>query len=574
MVLAARPQNAAACGAAPIAVLRPTIPEDRVQAIVRDGVAHHQAGRLDDALAHYDAALRLDPWHFDALNNRGIALRGLGRVAEAITTLRRAAEAAPERPEPWHNLGNALIQAGELAAAQEALVAATVIDPAAAGSWRSLAAVCGRRSDHVGEAAACREVVALCPDDAEAWNNLGAALFASGHTAAARAATARAIAQRPGFAMALKNHGVVLAHQGEYLAAAAVLGQAVASGGTDAATLAALGQALVQAGDARGAARCFERALAADPNNLDAMLGRARAAFLLGDMADAWQAYEARWRIAGNTPPDNLNAPEWRGEDIAGRTILIWAEQGIGDTLNFIRYAPLLAARGARVLAMVQAPVAALVATLPGIEAVVVPGCARPHFDVHAPLLGLPRHLGGALHQIPHAEGYLAVPPGTPAGLVPPRAGQRRVGLVWAGNPTHKNDRNRSLPLERLLPLCTLPGVAFFSLQVGEARGQLAATGADGLVHDLAPALGSYAATAQALVELDLVVTVDTSVAHLAGALGRPAWCLLPFAPDWRWQLGRADTPWYRSLRLFRQPVPGDWATPVAAIARELADGC
>lgn len=194
---------------------------------------------------------------------------------------------------------------------------------------------------------------------------------------------------------------------------------------------------------------------------------------------------------------------------------------------------------------MVQKAVASVVATLTGIDAVIVPGAARPHFDLHVPMLNLPGMLGGEIAEIPAAAGYLSVPAGTASGLVPPRPRQLRVGMVWAGNPTHRNDRNRSVDLERFIGLCALPRVAWFSLQVGEAATQLHAAGAEALVHDLAPALTSYAETAEALAELDLVITVDTSVAHLAGAMGRPVWCLLPYAPDWRWQLGRRDTPWY-----------------------------
>ena len=556
-----------------IATLRVAVPEERVLGIVRDAVQLHQQGELAAALQLYDTALRLDPDQFDALNNRGVALRALGRPDAAVESLFHATRIAPGRSEGFYNLANALVQTARDDEACSAFEMARTLDPVSPSIWRNLAAVYARLGRRDDEIAAYRQLVALDPPNAEWWNNLGAALFARGKVEAARACTARAVALRPGFALALKNHGVVLAHLGAYVEAAAVLGQAVAAGGDDAATLAALGQALVQASDAVGAAACFERAIAVDPTNLDAQLGLARSAFLRGDMASAWAAYSSRWRIAGNTYPEHLDRPEWRGEPVVGKTILVWAEQGVGDTLQFVRYAPLLQARGARVILLVQPQVASVVETLPGVAQVLPAGAPRPHYDYHVPLLNLPPLLGGGLEQIPDPDGYLAVPPGVGLPSLPMLdTDQFKVGIVWAGNPSHKNDRNRSVALASFLRLCEIPRTAWFSLQVGASRDQLKSSGADALIHDLAPALASYAETAAVLTRLDLVISVDTSVVHLAGALGRPVWCLLPFAPDWRWQLWRGTSPWYRSMRMFRQPQPGAWDEAFMAIGRELRD--
>lgn len=559
--------------AAQVATLHASLPADRIMGIVREGVAHHQRGDLATALQLYDTALRLDGRQFDALNNRGIALRALGQLDAAIACLAAATQAAPERAEGHYNLGNALMHAGRDMEACAAFETAAALDPRGANVWRNLAAVHGRLGRGAAEIAAYRRLVDLEPDNAEWWNNLGAALYAAGKGEAALACTGRATELRPGFGLALKNHGVVLAHHGRYVEAAGALGQAVAAGNRDAATFAALGQALVQSGDLPGATACFDQAIDADGNNLDAQLGAARAAFLRADMARAWPAYTARWRIPGNTYPEGLNRPEWQGEPVAGKTVLVWVEQGIGDTLQFVRYLPALRDRGARVLLVVQPAVAEIVATIAGIDEILLPGALRPEFDFHVPLLNLPGLLGGSMDQIPAAQGYLLVPP-TNAWRAPAAldTAQFKIGIVWAGNPTHKNDRNRSVPIEPFLPLCAIPNTAWFSLQVGAAGGQLATSGADALITDLAPGLESYSDTAAALMRLDLVISVDTSVVHLAGALGRPVWCLLPFAPDWRWQLWRRTTPWYRSMRLFRQSHPGDWDGVFASVGRELRD--
>ncbi len=563
----AQPQNGAVVHELP----RHPVPE-RLAAILQDGVAAHQKGDTPAAAAAYQAALLLDPTCFDAHNNLAVALRSMGQPAEALAHLEAAVAAAPDRTEGYYNRGNALSDVGRLDEAVADYQAALAINPTAQGAWRNLAGVYGRLRRVADELAAYRQLLTLDPANADWWNNLGAALYARGSIAASLACTRRAVALRPGFVVALKNLGVTLAHAGDYAEASVVLGRAVAAGGLDAATLSALGQALVQTGDATGAGQCFTRALAADPRNLDARLGLARSAFLSGDLEQAWQEYEWRWRLEGNPMPDGLGTPMWQGEDIAGKTLLVWAEQGIGDTLQFVRYLALLRRRGARVVAMVQPPVASVVATVAGADVVMPAGGGRPHFDLHAPLLSLPRLLGGGKEPLAERVPYLSTPPGTSLPPIPAldRPGLR-VGVVWAGNPDHKNDRNRSLPIETLLPVCAVPGTRFFSLQKGPAVAQLTSSGAETLIHDLSPLMHSYAETAALLDRLDLVISVDTSVVHLAGAMGKRVWCMLPFAPDWRWELWRSDTAWYPTMRLFRQLAPGNWGSVIAEVTRALA---
>jgi hypothetical protein len=264
-------------------------------------------------------------------------------------------------------------------------------------------------------------------------------------------------------------------------------------------------------------------------------------------------------------------APRWDGGDIAGRAILLHVEQGIGDALQFVRYAPLLAHRGARVIVLCQPPLKRLFMEMDEVS-VVADGEPPPEFDLHLPLMSLPRLFGTTLATIPADTPYLRADP------VDVRAwngklGDKnhfKIGLVWAGNRRHLNDRNRSCALETLAPLAAVSGIRLYSLQKGEAAVETRNAPATMRLVDLNDELVDFADTAAVITHLDLVITVDTAVAHLAGALARPAWLLLPFAPDWRWMLAREDSPWYPSLRLFRQNQTGDWSGVLTAVMNAL----
>jgi tetratricopeptide (TPR) repeat protein len=558
----------------PAPVPEQAAPPASADSLVRDGVGLYRAHDTPGAIACYEAALALAPEHFDALNNLGVALRAASRLDEAIDCLTRAAAAHPLRPEGHFNLGNALTQAGRIEAAAETYLKALARDPAMTAARAALAGVYRRLNRPAEEIAAYQALTAAEPQNPEWWNNLGAALFAHGKMLAALPCLRRAVALRPGFAKALKNLGVVLTELDEYDEATVVLAQAVAAEGGDAATLSSLGQALVQAGDATAAADCFQRAIELDPAHLDARLGRSRAAFLAGDLSRAWEEYEHRWKIESNYPAQ-MAKPAWNGEDLNGKTLLVWAEQGLGDTLQFVRYTDQLAALGARVLMMVQEPVVGIVRTAKGVAEVRPAGPPPADYDFHIPLLSVPRILGTRYDDMTRGAPYLSVPPGVTLPEIPGLGGQSRelkIGIVWAGNPTHKNDRNRSTSLGDFLRFCGVPGARFFSLQKGAPALQLAATGADSFITDLSPHLATFNETAAIVDQLDLVISVDTSIVHLTGALGRPVWCLLPFAPDWRWLLRRDDTPWYPSMRLFRQGGPGQWCDVFETIRHRLSD--
>jgi tetratricopeptide (TPR) repeat protein len=334
-----------------------------------------------------------------------------------------------------------------------------------------------------------------------------------------------------------------------------------------------LGLALQAQNEVHAAIDAFRHALALAPAFVHARWNLSLALLLDGQFAEGWSMYDARLELPElGRDRHRFPGPLWDGSASAGKTVLVYPEQGLGDAVQFARYATLVAAAGGRCVIRCPEVLAPLFTSIPGVAQVSGDGEPLPAYDSHLPLLSLPRILGTTAESIPAAVPYVAVPEAKRAAAratLAQSGTRRRVGLCWAGNRTHGNDRHRSIALETLAPLFAVPGIAWFSLQQGEPAGQIAGTrGAENVV--LLPEGTPLVDTAALLAELDLIITVDTSIAHLAGALARPAWVLLPFAPDWRWRLGRDDSPWYPTLRLFRQTRQRDWPSVIARVKTEL----
>jgi hypothetical protein len=325
-----------------------------------------------------------------------------------------------------------------------------------------------------------------------------------------------------------------------------------------------LGNALLFAGQVKAAMRCFRRALRISPDSHDARFGLAHSYLSSGLFLPGWREYERRPRKA-------MGIRSWRGEDLGGKKILLHAEQGLGDTLQFIRYAPLVVARGGDVVLQVQPELRRLLSDMRDIHLVNFDEVAAQEIVCDCALPSLPGIFGTQLHTIPASAGYLE----RRAEKVEqwsarlPQAGLK-VGLAWAGNPRHGRDRHRSLSLQLLEPVLRISGVTFVSLQKGPAASQILQLPAGVKVLQVEDESGDLGDTADLIASLDLVISVDTVIAHLAGALGKSVWVLLPFVPDWRWLLRRSDSPWYGSARLFRQPSPGNWAEPIRQAASNL----
>lgn len=501
------------------------------------GTAYRMLKRLDAAAASYRRALALSSDFAEAHGNLGIVLEEQGDLAAAEACFRRAIALAPGFAEAHYNLGNVLRAQHQEPAAIDAFRRALALEPRFPDALGNLGALLFERGDLAGAADCFRESLTLVPEDPKTLNNLGNVLVAQDALAEAVQCYDRAIAQAPGFAAAHVNRG----------------------------------NALQEAGDLAGAAESFAHALALDPERAEAQWGLALIALLQGDFAAGWPRHEARFRVEGFGGARNFAPPQWQGEPLHGATILLHAEQGLGDTLHFVRYVPLVAARGGRVVLEVPPELYRLLAATGAAETVVAAGGPLPDFAFHCPLLSLPLALGTELATIPAAVPYIEADPLKVAAWRQrlPEA-RLRVGLVWAGRPEHKRDRWRSLSLATLAPLAEVPDIAFVSLQKGPAAAQASLPPPGMALIDLAAELVDFSDTAALIAALDLVIAVDTSVAHLAGALGKEVWLLLPQMPDWRWMLGRADSPWYPTARLFRQPERGAWGPVVAAVADAL----
>ncbi len=496
------------------------------------GVEHQRCGRVAQAEQLYRVALAADPAEATALRLYGLLCLGSGRAEEAAELLARAASAAPDHAGVRLALARAWLEASEPGAALDAACAACCLDP----------------------------------QRAEAHFLRGTALNALGRPAEAAAVLRRAVALDPYHAAAHLNLGNACADLDRLDEAEQFCRAAVRLDPTLAEAHVSLGFALTSLGRLGEAIAACEAAIALRPDFAQAHWNRATACLLRGDFHTGFEEYE--WRKRHDRFRRDflaLPGPAWQGESLARRTILVHAEQGLGDTIQLSRFLPLLATRGARVALACDARLIPLLGTLPGVAEVVPRGAALPRYDFWVDQMSLPRLFDLTPDTIPAAGGYLSADPARVAAWRAALPAGRNVGLVWAGNPLHSNDRRRSLPPEQLARLSAVSGIRFVSLQVGPRADEAAA------MADCSPHLADYAETAALTAALDLIVTVDTSVAHLAGALGVETWVMLPFAPDWRWILGRDDTPWYASMRLIRQPRPGDWDSVLDTVALRLS---
>lgn len=414
-----------------------------------------------------------------------------------------------------------------------------------------------------------RAVIAAAPRFAAARYNLGVVLSERGRFVPAIREFEAALKLKPDYAAASIGLGATLDRVGEGARAEAALRQAVALDPGSAPAWRRLGDVVRGLGQ-RGAARdAYDQAIALDPADAAARFGRGFVRLLEGDLPDAWEDYE--FRPSQRRAPDPALAPRWRGENPAGKRLLLYAEQGLGDTIQFLRYVPLLAARGARVLLAIPVPLMPLAAGLDGGFELVEPAPSLPPFDACCPLPSLPLLFRSGIDTLPQRLPYLVAPPDRLASWQQ-RLGRHdgiTVALVWAGNPDHPNDHNRSLRLAEVAPLFDLAGPRWLLLQKGVSREERRQ--GRGRVEWLGDALQDFADTAAVMSCADLVISVDTAACHLAGALARPVWTLLPFAPDWRWMVGRDDSPWYPGMRLYRQPRRGDWSSVVERLAADLA---
>jgi tetratricopeptide (TPR) repeat protein len=512
---------------------------DYAEALYSRGNALTALGRLEEALASFDRAVTLRPGYVQALINRAQILKQLERPHEALNSFDRAFALAPPNADALIARGNVHHGLKSFAAALTDYDRALSLRPDAAPAYNNRGNVLRELGRHEEAMASFDRAIALAPDYADAYNSRGNAQFELNRLEEAIADYDRALAIDPDHVGALVNRGSVLRHLSRF----------------------------------EEALNYFDRAIGIDPDLAVAHWNRALTCLEAGDFEAGWRDYEWRWhRDPSEMRPRDFVQPQWQGEDLKGKTILLHAEQGFGDTLQFIRYLPMVLAKGGQVVLEVPDDLKPLIAPAEGVSAIVRRGDALPPFDVHCPLMSLPLAFKTTLTTIPANVPYLRAPADrveTWRARLSPSA-LPRIGLVWSGKPTYKNDHNRSIALATFKPLLSKPDFQFVSLQKEYRARDSAALHELSRLERLDAGLADFADTAAVVELLDLVITVDTAVAHLAGGLGKPVWILLPVVGDWRWLSAREDSPWYPSARLFRQPRVGDWDSVIARLGREL----
>lgn len=576
---------------------------------LKRGLDLHQKGQLAEAGEVYRDILKKDPDNVDALNLLGVILQAAGELETAIVLLERATVLAPDYAAPYVNLGNALQLARRAEDAVDAFEKAIALDPEQPAAANNLASVLNDLGRHEEALDACVVALKKAPDFGEAHNNMGNALAALGRADDAEKSYRRALEINPAHATAYFNLGNVLADGDRLDDALEAYRKAVALDAANAEKHYNYANTALKLDRFEDAVASFERAIEIDEEYLDAYcnmgsalqsLGRVdeaiqsyRRALALaaeeddatdlhwnlslallqnGDYEEGWREYDWRWR----TPTfakfqRDWEKPEWVGEALAGETVLVHAEQGFGDAIQFCRFAPMVAARGGRVVLESRKELTRLFGTLEGVNEGIDLGQPVPEHDFQVPLMTLPRVFGTTLKTVPADVPYLAVPDGARPDPRIEEATGLKVGFAWAGSPTRRDNIKRSAPLADFAPLFRVPGATFFSLQVGPFRPELDDLDEGLGVIDLAGGLEDFGDTAAQVQAMDLVISVDTALLHVAGALAKPAWGLMSRPTGFLWMDERPDSPWYPTARLFRQPEPGAWAPVFEAVETELA---
>jgi Flp pilus assembly protein TadD len=606
------------------AISLPVIPEGPTrESRLALGMQHHTAGRFDDAARIYQELHAADGADSEVLLLMGVLCQDLGLLEAACRFLEQALELVPRFPEARAQLLLVLnaqaqldIGAGQLNEAERRVAAALKIAPEDASALRNLARIALLRGDpsaaevrFMESLAHCpghtetlnelglaqfklekygaaevslRAVLMLRPDHLQARNNLGLVLYQMGRLGEALACFETALLQEPSYRHARINLAVTLRVLGNLHAARVALDAVLADAPGDVEALNNLGVLLQDMGEAEGALEILTRAYQVSSQSPEVRWNLALSRLLAGDFRRGWELYESRWLGCEHLRGGYRFAADraWQGEALRGKRILLWWEQGFGDTLQFIRFAKDLAGAGASVAVTVQRELLEIVRTAPGVSAVIAEGEESPAYDFHCPMLSLPYHLGIALDaaQLHGGSAYLSADPqrsrewGRRLGAAP----GFKVGLVWAGNGRRQTrelraiDQRRSIRLARLAPILAVEGCRFFSLQKGEGSAELRS--GMGAIEDFSAEWADFADTAAFVANLDLIITVDTAVAHLAGALGRPVWLLNRHDTCWRWLRDREDSPWYGKLRQFRQVRWGEWDSVIARVAVALAE--
>lgn len=505
------------------------------------GVALAALHKHEDAIICYKQAIELSPQHMPAFFNMGNALLAVADTAGASACFERVIAIRPDFVPAYLALGEAAKQRREFALARWCFKKTLSSEPASIEALQGMAEISQAEEHFPAAIYFYQQALALEPHNMAAWNLLGTVYHSREQLTEAEHCYRKALELLPENPTVLNNLGVILIDQGRV---------------TDAIEL-------------------YQHLLRIDSSYAEAHWNHAVALLTSGEYLPGWNEYEWRFKKTNPVPARDFPQPRWDGSFMPGKTILLHAEQGFGDTIQFIRYAPLVAERGLEVIVECQVPgLVRLMQSVAGVKQVVVTGESLPDFDVHLPLLSLPSVFDTTLETIPSRTPYVA------ANRVDIEHWRQRlnkytgfrVGLVWYAKQTQLLNRKRSCRLQHFIPLCQVSGIDLFSLQIGIGTDQLRDIEEFSVINDLTNLVSDFADTAAFIANLDLVITIDTAVAHLAGALGARTWLILPYAAEWRWLTQREDTPWYPTMRIFRQPKAGDWPSVIARLVDALHD--
>jgi len=546
---------------------------DNFGVLVNLGSVLQALGRYAEAAVHYRRALAIEPGYAEGHNNLANALREMGQIDEALVHYRKALEIKPDQAGLYSNLGNLLQDLKRfdeaLAAHEKALELKPDLPEAHNNRGNAL-----RSLRRPGDAlAAFERALELRPDYAEAHYNLGNALRDLGRAGEALAGFDRALELRPDYAEAHNNRGNVRQELRRFREAMAAYDRALELKPDYPEAHNNRGNALQELRRFGEAMAAYDQALELKPDYAEASWNKALLLLLRGEYGEGWRLFESRWRTEDSRLlVRTFRQPLWLGDaDLRGKRILVHPEQGFGDALQMLRYVPLLLEREAEVFLEVPGPLVGLASEIPGVSDILTKGRPLPDFDCHCPFMSLPLAFGTRIDTIPADVPYLK----TPAASLRKwgdRLGARkrpRIGLTWSGSTWHRSDRSRSIPLDRFRPLLDRDA-DFYSLQKEYRDPDREWLAAEPRIRDFSGEILDFSDTAGLVEQLDWIITVDTAVAHLAGALGKEVWILIAYSPDYRWLLDREDSPWYPTARLFRQTAPDDWDSVIDRIAIEI----
>ncbi|MBW8039424.1 MAG: tetratricopeptide repeat protein [Planctomycetes bacterium] len=539
-------------------------------------VKHHRSGDLTEARRQYQQVLKCAPDNPDALHSLGLVAYQMGRYQEAVELISKAIENNPSMPQFYNNLGIAFKALKRFKEAVDAYQQALCLEPDFVDAYFNLGNALRHEGQYDEAIENHKQAIRLRPDYAEAYHSLGRALKDQGQSTEAIENYKMAIHFKPDYPDAYNNMAVALLLEGRFQAAIENCRQALLLKPGFAEAYNNMGTARHLLGQYAEAIENYERAIWLKPDYAHAHWNYSHVLLLKGKLAEGWDEYEWLRKMDLDSPvyPHSYQRPCWDGSSFTGKRLLVHYEQGIGDSFQFVRYLPMVKARGGTVIYEERKSLLSILRQIEGIDEVVE---ARPRkkpdveFDYHASLLSLPGIFGTTLETIPSDIPYLyADLAKTDYWRSRLQGSNFKIGIVWAGSPKHENDHRRSCMLKHFEPLAVIDGVRLYSLQKDATAAQLQQFPAEMVLANPAEEFEDFADTAAVIENLDLVISVDTAIVHLAGAMGKSVWTLLPFAPDWRWMLDRDDSPWYPTMRLFRQEQSGDWETVFARVAQQL----